>query len=651
MMTTKAPRLSSLTGSIAILLGYLLQASCSGDGSGSDGDEAWMPPVGLGPVASSTGLEPSGPGEQSNVGPGVGAVGTDPGPGMTGVGGPGAIPGVSPAGTGGPIPVGSTDVVGVNPVAPSPADVTPPADEPSAGFIRRLTHIEFDNTIADLLNVDSQPSAGFASDIAMQGFTNNSAGQNVTPTLAEQYISVAEELSRSATTNLTQFLRCDPASLGEEACVEQFVADFGKRAWRRPLNAEEQARALELFRGARAEYELDTSVQMVVQFFLLSPHFVYLVEPLPDGAAPGSVVPLDSWKVASRLSYFLLGTMPDEALFAAAEAGALETPEGVAEQARRLLSSPRARQRIGLFFTEWLRLRHIDKLQKDTTMFPDYEMSLGPLMREQVERFAQAVILDDEGTVADLLTAPFTFVNNRLAPLFGVEAPAGSTMTRVELDPTERAGLLTHPALLATLAHQNQTDPVVRGKFVRESLLCFQVPPVPVGLVVSAPEIVPGSTTRERFSQHQEDPACSGCHLLMDPIGLGFEHYDPIGQWRDLDNGLPVDATGDIIGTDVAGTFDGAIELSQKLAKSEEVANCFAKTWLRFALGRSEQDADQGALAVAGERFKASGFTISELLVALTETKAFRYQRVLDPNTTALEDSSTSAMDAMEETP
>jgi hypothetical protein len=515
--------------------------------------------------------------------------------------------------------------------------------------MRRLTHIEFDNTIADLLGIDGQPSSGFAADVASQGFTNNSAGQNVTPTLAEQYIEVVEGLSRETTRNLTGLLGCDPLTAGEEACVQQFISDFGKRAWRRPLDEGEQGRALSFFRTVRAQYELDVSSQLLVQFFLLSPHFLYLVEPLPAGAAPGSMVPLDSWKIATRLSYFLLGTMPDAPLFAAAEAGTLDTPEAVAAEARRLLKLPRARARIGLFFTEWLRLRHIDKLQKDATMFPDFDLSLGPLLREQVELFAQAVILDDGGTVNDLLTAPFTFVNNRLAPLYGVTAPAGSTMSRVDLDPTQRAGLLTHAALLATLAHQNQTDPVVRGKFVRESVLCNSVPPVPVGLVVTTPVITPGSTTRERFRQHQDDPNCSGCHSLMDPIGLGFENYDPLGQWRDMDNGLPVDATGEVIGTDVAGTFNGAIELANKLAQSEQVSECFTKTWLRFALGRSEQEADQGALTAAGDKFAASGFKMSELLVALTETNTFRYQRVLDPNTSALVDSSSSASE--EETP
>lgn len=564
----------------------------------------------------------------------------------------------APPGTSGVDPVTSPSASGGSSIAPSnvapsgmsstevpsssvsPANAVPPPDEPSAGFIRRLTHVEFDNTVADLLGIENQPSSGFAADVALQGFTNNAAGQNVTPTLTEQYIEVVEDLSRTATQSLTKLLGCDPAAIDEQVCIGQFVGAFGKRAWRRPITSDEQSRALALFQTARAEYELDVSVQMLVQYFLLSPHFLYLVEPLPTAAAAGSVAPLDPWKVASRLSYFLHGSMPDEALFAAAEAGTLDTAEGVAAEARRLLEQPRARQRIGLLFTEWLRLRSIDKLQKDSVLFPDFDLSIAALMREQVERFAQAVILDDGGTAADLLTAPFTFINNKLAPFYGVDAPAGSSWARVDLDPTQRSGLLTHTALLATFAHQNQTDPVTRGKFVRESLLCEGVPAPPVGLVVTAPEITPGSTTRERFAQHQEDPSCRGCHALMDPIGLGFENYDPVGRWRDMDNGAPVDATGQILGSDVAGTFDGAIELSAKLANSKQATACVMKTWLRFALGRSEQAADKGAFAVLNERSEAAGFKLAELLIAMTQTNTFRYQRVLDATVSALEDPS-----------
>ncbi len=648
-MTTKgALGRSSLRWSIVILIGQAGLVGCSGDESAGGGALPHAFPggstAGVGTIPGAEGSVPATPGVGATPGLGTApAVGTGAANGAV----PGEVPGAVPGSTVDPTQPGGT----VGTAVPG----VPPPDEPSAGFVRRLTHIEYDNTIADLLGVEGEPSASFAADVAMHGFTNNSAAQNVTPTLTEQYIEAAEGLSRTATMNLPVFLGCEPAAMGEEACIQQFILDFGKRAWRRPLTTEEQGRALQLFNTVRAEYELAESVQLLVQFFLLSPQFGYLLEPLPAGAAPGSISELDQWQLASRLSYFLLGSMPDEQLFAAAEAGALTTPEAVGEEARRLLQLPRARERVGLFHTEWLRLRHLDRLQKDTSLFPDFDLSWGPMLREQVELFAQEVILGEGGTATDLLTASFTFVNEELAGLYGVQAPPGSAMTRVDLDPNQRAGLLTHAALLATLAHQNQTDPVKRGKFIREAVLCDAVPPPPPDLVITPPVVTPGATTRERFAQHQSEPSCAACHTLMDPIGLGFEHYDPIGQWRDMDNGQTVDATGEIFGTDVAGTFDGAIELTAKLAQSEQTMACFAKTWFRFALGRSERPEDDGALAVVADKFKASGFKMSELLVALTETNAFRYQRVLDPNVSALEDESLTLLEdetAMgEETP
>jgi hypothetical protein len=619
-MKLSTKKRSGLRWSAFVIAGSIGQFACSSEEPGARSGSATPP-------------DTSAPGQVASTptGASAGTTGTTGTPGTTGA--------LGTTGTTGAL--GTTGTTG----APNPslsmtnASVpgTPVQDQPSAGFTRRLTHIEFDNTVADLLGIAGQHSASLAADVAVQGFTNNVTGQNVTPTLAEQYIELVEGLGLKSTTDLNARLGCDPAGAGgETACVEQFVGRFGKRAWRRPLTTEEQTRALDLFRTARDQYTLHVSVQMLVQYFLLSPYFLYLIEPQAAGAVPASNVPLDGWRLASRLSYFLTGSMPDDTLLAAAEAGTLNTGDGVANEARRLLKLPRARQRIGLFFTEWLRLRNVDKLQKDTALFPSFDLSMGQALREQVELFAQSVILDDGGTSTDLFTAPYTFVNSKLAPLYGVPAPAGSGMMRVSLDPAKRAGLLTHAALLATFAHQNQTDPVSRGKFVRESVLCGTVPAPPPDLEASAPVVTPGMTTRERFKKHQEDPGCGGCHVLMDPIGLGFENYDPIGQWRDLDNGLPVDATGEVVGTDVAGEFDGAVELSKKLAASDETMACFAKTWLRFALGRSEQPDDAGGLAVIGQRFEAAGSKISELLVAITQTNTFRYQRVLDPNVTAL---------------
>ncbi len=506
--------------------------------------------------------------------------------------------------------------------------------EPGIAPVRRLTHIEYNNTVADLLGDTSAPASAFSPDVAQEGFTNNATSLTVSPALTEQYMAAAETLSRTATLDLVKLMGCDPTGMGEQACAEQFIRSFGKRAWRRPLTLDETARLLGVFNNARAEQPLDVSLQLVLQVFLQSPQFLYLLEPSSpaQAAAPGSDVALDSWQVASRLSYFLLGSLPDPALYAEAEKGALSTPEQVAAQARRLLAAPRARDRIALFFTEWLQLRNVDRLTKDATLFPGYSLALGPLLREQVQRFATSVILDNAGTTTDLLTAPYTFMSPELAPLYGVTPPAASGFSRIDLDPTRRAGLLTHVGILASLAHANQTDPVHRGKFVRERLLCETVPPPPPNANITPPVVTADATTRQRFTQHRASPTCAACHALMDPIGLGFEHYDALGQWRDTDNGFPVDATGEIKGSDVAGTFDGAVALAQKLAASDQVKNCFVQTWFRFAHGRTVTDLDAGNLAVLDQDFATHSFQISELLVAMTQTKSFRFQRIPDPN-------------------
>ncbi len=502
----------------------------------------------------------------------------------------------------------------------------PQAAPPSASPVRRLTHIEYNNTVADLLGDSTAPANGFTADVAQDGFTNNAIALSVSPALAEQYLTASESLSKAATKNLNGLLGCDPAG-AEQACVQQFIRDFGKRAWRRPLTTEEQARLLGVFTSARATLPVDASVQMVVEVLLQSPQFVYLLEPAA-GAAADSVRPLDSWQVASRLSYFLLGSMPDHALFAEAEKGALSTAEQVATQARRLLALPRARDRIGLFFTEWMHLRNVDRMQKDPTLFPNYSLELGPALRQQVELFATSVILDQNGTATDLLSAPYTFISPELAPLYGVPAPTTPGFSRVELDPSRRAGLLTHVGIMASLAKSNQTDPVHRGKFVRERLLCQVVPPPPVNANITPPAVSADATTRQRFTQHRADPACAACHTLMDPIGLGFEHYDALGQWRDEENGLPIDATGDVMASDVSGAFDGALELTQRLAQSQQVKDCFVQTWFRFAQGRAVTDTDKANLDDLKASFVASEFKISELMVAVTQTTAFRSQLV-----------------------
>ncbi len=514
----------------------------------------------------------------------------------------------------------------------------PTTPEPGVAMVRRLTHGEYANSVADLfegMTFDGLTSR-FEEQGAVDGFTNNAHGLTVSPTQAGEYLKAAERVSELVAADPAALLECDVAAQGEDACVSAFIKDFGLRAWRRPLSTEEEQRLNGTFASVRGELGLDESLQVLVQIFLQSPQFLYLLEPSPSGAAPGSIVPLDAWQVASRLSYFLTGSAPDETLRNEAAAGGLMTPESVAAQARRLLETKRARDRVGEFFIEWLVMRNHDRLEKDITLYPDFDLTLGPMMQEQVRLFAQTIVLDEGGTGKDLLTAPFTFVNAELAPFYDVAPPTEPGFHRVDLDPNRRAGVLTQVGFLAGQAKADQTDPVHRGKFIRESILCSPVPPPPAGAMVKAPEIEPGVSTRKRFAQHQEDPFCAGCHVLMDPIGLGFEHYDALGQWRDIDAGEMVDATGNILGTDIEGDFDGAIELSQKAAQSAQAMACMAKTWFKYGLGRTPTVVDTASLDALASEFAARDYKVSELLVALAESRSFRYQLVLDPNVSAL---------------
>lgn len=570
---------------------------------------------------------------------------------------------VEGSGTGGPGEVATGDVSSVGPLAPpgvggqanTPSTATPPIDEPGAGggavveppagaggtpgtdevliddglpgraLIRRLSNEEYAATMKTLLGYALGDDAtdywaNFPEDTVVNGFTNNTDVQDVGPALAEQYVVTAEALTSRIVQDVDLLLGC---SLSEgESCIADFVARFGKRAWRRPLTEAEQSELLAL---AQSEADAVTGVQVLVQALLNSPNFLYRPE-VGVPVAGETYTALTSWEVATRLSYFLTGTMPDEALLAAAEADTLLTAEGVEAQARRLLATDAARENVGAFFSGWLNLHAVDRLQRDAEHFPNWDSRLPPLFYEETRAFAINVVFDGGGDFETLMTASYTYGDPSLAEYYGGTAgPVENGIARIELPPTQRSGLLTHASFLATHSKEIQTDPVIRGKFVRERMLCQGVPAPPPDLMLTAPTITPGSTTRERFIQHQEDPGCATCHDLMDPIGLTFEHYDPIGQWRDQDAGRDVDASGELTFTDVSGPIDGVVEMASRLAESELATECFARNWFRFAFGRAEGDSEAARMATITSAFDAADRRVQELMIALTLTPDFRF--------------------------
>ncbi len=506
----------------------------------------------------------------------------------------------------------------------APGEGTCEGDRLGASPLQRLTRTEYDHTIADLLGIDTHPAQALPPDGLSGLFANN--GATAVPSYAvEVYRDLAESLAATAIADLSEILPCDPAQLGEDACAAEFIEQFGRRAWRRPLDAAQVDRLVQLYQQGRADGTFAEGIGLVIEAVLQSPWFLYRIE--SGVPAPGEeAVALDGFELASRLSYFLWRSMPDDALLAAAEAGELDDPEFVEAQVRRMLDDPRAERALLTFFGELFALDTTASLYKDPELFDTFSPELAADMRTELELFVLSALREGDGRVDTLLGANHTFVNARLAALYGIEAPAGDGFTRVELDPSRFRGLVTKPVLMALSAHDQRTSPTFRGKLVRTRLLCQGLPPPPPGVESTVPS--PGElSTREWVQQRLDNPSCAGCHELMDPIGLAFEHFDAMGRYRDQDDGAAIDAHGLLVGTDVDGPFDGPSGLVDKLLASEQVGACIAHEWFEFGMGRATSDDDACTTAAIDESFASTDHDITELMVAIATSPAFRLRR------------------------
>jgi hypothetical protein len=491
--------------------------------------------------------------------------------------------------------------------------------------LRRLTREQYDNSIRDLLGVEGQPSLALAADEKLAAFFSNSISP-VSRLSVEQYRDAAEELAAAAVeARLDELAGCSGAEQNA-GCADHFIQSFGRRAFRRPLSAEEATRYRGLFDANQAR-GFGEGIRVVLQTLLQSSNFVYHLElaPAPAGAL---VAPLDGYELASRLSFALWDTSPDNELLDAAGAGMLDTKQGLRAQAERLIGSDRAKDALSSFHVQWLGLDALLDTNKDAQLFPQFNDALKRAMRDEAVGFADFVIRRGDGRLETLLSAPFTVASPAVLSLYGTTAPAAADGT-VQLDPTQRAGLLTQGAFLSAHSHPNQTSPVHRGLSVRKNLLCTDLPDPPANVNNNPPAPDPNATTRQRFEQHRADPTCAGCHQLLDPIGVGFENYDAIGRYRGDENGLPIDANGELVSAGTAsGAFSGAVELAKKLATSPEVRSCVQKQWFRFSLGRFEGPEDACTLQGLAADFEASDFDVKTLLLSLVTSDAFRYRKV-----------------------
>ncbi|MFT7520608.1 MAG: hypothetical protein ACI9MC_002758, partial [Kiritimatiellia bacterium] len=451
----------------------------------------------------------------------------------------------------------------------------------------------------------------------------------------------AEELAaKHAPDEIARLNGCS-SPVDTTACTtsaKSWVQRFGLRAFRRPLTSEERARYEDLFvigttLGEDASYDPTSGVELVLSGMLQSPAFLYRVEFGQPDPVQGDVVPLTSYEMASRLSYFFWGTMPDDALLEAAAADELQDPVQIERHARRLLDAQRSRPAIRHFHRQWLHLDEVvTKVRsagKDYEVYPDYRPFKLPLLQEETEAFLEAVIFEGEGTVEEMYTASWSMRNEELSDWYGDTPPSGASFTRVDRDPSIHSGFLSHAGLMMLYAKPDRTSPVKRGHWVRERLLC-DPPPSPPDVVPDPPTVDETQTTRDQFEQHQVDPNCAGCHKLMDPIGFGFENFDGLGKFRETQNGQQIDASGYFYRTnDLDGDFYGVVDLGQKLGNSQQVRDCVAKQWFRYAHGRALSEDDSCSMDSALDRFEQGEFSVRELLVALALTDAFRYRHAV----------------------
>lgn len=525
---------------------------------------------------------------------------------------------------------------------------------PGPAPLRRLTRTEYNNTVRDLLGDDSRPADSFPPEETTLGFDNNAAGRGVSQVHIERYMLAAETLVGNALRDhRAQIIACDPDDMPYILCARETLERFGKLAYRRYLSADEKQRYESYFQSlfdaqmadvpaptTRAAF--DEAIATLLQVMLQSPSFLYRVElGEPDDDGDG-VVALTGPELATRLSYLLWNSGPDDVLVAAGETGLLATADGIRDQVLRMLEDPRAHEALLNFHRQWLELTRMGETFKDATLFPEFDESLKSRLLAETEQFIDHVVWEGEGDLTTLLSASYSLLDPVLAAYYGVDypddgqpsVPAGRRgFVPVELDPEQRSGLFTQASVMSIHAKYNQTSPVLRGKFVRERILCQELSPPPANINITPPDLDPNLTTRERFRQHSDSDDCAGCHKKMDPVGLTFEHYDAIGRWRDAESPtLPIDATGEILFTwDANGPVDDAVDAAHRLATSEEVRQCYVTQWFRYTHGRDAGYDDECNVFDLMRAFERSDWNVQALLLALTQTEAFRYRQAITP--------------------
>ncbi len=405
-------------------------------------------------------------------------------------------------------------------------------------------------------------------------------------------------------------------------CARRIVAALARRAYRRPMTQQEVNGLVRFVSMAQQNGDsFEQGVRVALEAILVSPHFLFRIENDRDPNNSTTSHRLDDYELASRLSYFLWSSMPDDELFLLAGERKLHSPEVLTAQVRRMLSDPKSVALVDNFAGQWLELRNLDSVKPDPDRFPNFDEDLRKAMKEETRLFFEAVIHEDR-SILDFIDGKFTFLNERLAKHYGIPGITGPQFRRVELTGEERSGILTQASVLTVSSYPTRTSPVLRGKWVLENFLNDPPPPPPPG-VPNLNESAIGTTAsmRQQLEQHRANPACATCHTRMDPLGFGLENYDAIGHWRALDGKFPVDAAGTLPG---GRSFHSPLELKQVLKTDRDAfARCVTEKMLTYALGRGLERYDKSAVNLICSRLAAGDYRFSRMVLEIVESMPF----------------------------
>ena len=422
------------------------------------------------------------------------------------------------------------------------------------------------------------------------------------------------------------FVREPEGPADEEVCARQILSTLARRAYRRPITDADLRKPMEFYREARAGGDFDAGIEMALSAVLVNPNFLFRIEADPPGVAPKTAYRVSDTQLASRLSFFLWSSIPDDELLDLATSGELTKPEVLERQARRMLADSRSKNLVGNFASQWLHLRNLESITPDLRLFPDFDDNLRQAFRRETELLFEDVLREDR-SVLDLLKSDHTYLNERLARHYGIPNVYGSHFRRVPVGSDGvRGGLLRQGSVLMVTSYATRTSPVIRGKWILENILGTPPPPPPANIPALKDNTVDSSlSVRERLAEHRRNVACAGCHKLMDPAGFALENFDAVGRWRSIEEGRPIDSTG---GLPDGSKFDGVTGLEQGLLKRPELfVGTLTEKLLTFALGRGVEPSDAPAVRKIVRDARAADDRFSSLIVGIATSTPFQMRK------------------------